>query len=74
MRDVTENGKHLVSAYLEYEAKQKTAEIEQLRKENAVYKQNAEAAARSPVTGTAGGGATDTKPSDPFLEGFNSGW
>lgn len=73
-RAVVENGKSLVSAYLDYEAKQKTAEIEKLRKENAVYKQNAEAAARSPVTGTAGGGDTDTKPTDPFLAGFNSGW
>jgi hypothetical protein len=74
MKEVTLNGKPLVNAYLEYEARQKTAEIEQLRKENNIYKQNAEAAARSPVTGTAGGGATDTKPSDPFMTGFDSGW
>lgn len=67
-------GKPLVAAYLDYEAKQNTAELEKLRKENQIYKQNAEAAARAPVAGTSGGGETDTKPSDPFLEGFNSGW
>lgn len=69
-----EGGKPLVRAYLEYEAKQNTVELEKLRKENQIYKQNAEAAQRSPVKGTSGGGATDQTPSDPFLEGFNSGW
>jgi len=66
------SGKSLLAAYLEYEAKQNTAETERLRKENQILKQNAEAAARAPVAGTTGGGETDTKPSDPFLEGLNS--
>lgn len=66
------NGKSLLHSYLEYEAQQSKAELAKLRKENSVYKQNAAAAARSPVTGVSGGGETDTKPSDPFLQGFNS--
>ena len=73
-RDAVENGKPLVSAYLEYESKQRTAELETLRKELKIYKQNAEAASRSPVKGTSGGGATDTKPTDPFLVGFNENY
>ena len=71
-RDAVENGKPLITAYLDYEAKQNNAELERLRKENQIYKQNAEAAARAPVAGTSGGGATDTKAEDPFLVGFNS--
>ena len=70
--DAVNNGKSLLRAYLEFEAKQKTAETERLRKENKILKQNAEAASRAPVAGTTGGGATDTKAKDPFLEGFNS--
>ena len=65
-------GKSLLHSYLEYEAQQSRAELAKLRKENSVYKQNAAAAARSPVTGVSGGGETDTKPSDPFLQGFSS--
>lgn len=71
-RDAVENGKPLITAYLDYEAKQNNAELERLRKENQIYKQNAEAAARAPVAGTSGGGATDTKAEDPFLVGFNT--
>ena len=70
-RDAVENGKPLVTAYLDYEAKQNQAELEQLRKENKIYKQNAEAAARAPVAGTSGGGSTNQKAEDPFLVGFN---
>ena len=69
-RDAVSNGKPLLRAYLDYEAKQKQAEIEKLRKENQIYKQNAEAASRSPVKGTSGGGTTNTEPSDPFLRGL----
>lgn len=65
-------GKTMKDAYLEYEAKQQTAETERLRKENQILKQNAEAAARAPVAGTAGGGSTNQKAEDPFLVGFNS--
>lgn len=64
--------RRLLLAYMDYEAKQAKAENERLRRENQIYKQNAATAARSPVKGVSGGGATDTKPSDPFLEGFNA--
>ena len=72
-------GKPLIVAYTEYEdaqkAKQAQADARErtaLRRENAILKQNAASAARAPVSGTAGGGATDTKPKDPFLEGFDA--
>ena len=71
-RDAVENGKPLITAYLDYEAKQNNAELERLRKENQIYKQNAEAAARAPVAGTSGGGSTEQKAEDPFIVGFNS--
>ena len=71
-RDAVMNGKPLLRAYLEYEAKNKTAENDTLRKENKILKQNAEAASRAPVTGTSGGGETNTKADDPFLKGFNA--
>ena len=70
-RDAVENGKPLVTAYLDYEARQNNAELERLRKENQIYKQNAEAAARAPVAGTSGGGSTNQKAEDLFLVGFN---
>ena len=71
-RAAVEGDKRLLLAYLDYEAQQAQAENERLRKENEIYKQNAATAARSPVRGVSGGGATDLKPSDPFLDGFNS--
>jgi len=70
VRAATRDGKSLMEAYLEYEGAQNSAETATLRKENKILKQNAEAAARSPVTGVSGGGATDTAPEDPFLKGF----
>ena len=71
-RAAVEGDKRLLLAYLDYEAQQVQAENERLRKENEIYKQNAATAARSPVRGVSDGGATDLKPSDPFLDGFNS--
>lgn len=72
INEATAGGKRLLDAYTDYESRGARKETERLRKENSVLKQNAEAAARAPVKGTAGGGKTDTGPSDPFLAGFNS--
>ena len=66
--------KPLLVAYTEYIVGQQKAEAEALRKENEILKQNAAAAARAPVSGVSGGGATDTKSEDDFLKGFNDGW
>lgn len=63
--------KPLVVAYAEYEARQQKAEVEKLRRENEILKQNAASAAKAPVSATTGGGATDTKPKDDFLSGFD---
>jgi hypothetical protein len=63
-------GKPLMAAYAAYEVKQQKAEADKLRKENNILKQNAASAARAPVSRTSGGGATDTKPKDDFLRGF----
>ena len=68
------NPKHLMVAYAEYELAQQKAEAEKLRKENEVLKQNAAAAARAPVSGVSGGGATNTVPDDDFMKGFGKGW
>lgn len=72
INEATAGGKRLLDAYTDYESRGTRRETERLRKENSVLKQNAEAAARAPVKGTAGGGKTDTSASDPFLAGFNS--
>lgn len=69
-----EGGVRLSTAYLNYEFKQIKAENERLKSTNKIHEQNAASAARAPVTGTNGGGATDTAPEDPFLAGFNSGY
>lgn len=66
------DGKSLLVSYLEYESEQNRAEISRLKKANQVHEQNAASAERAPVTGVTGGGATDTAPSDPFLDAFNS--
>lgn len=65
-------GKPLLAAYAEYEVKQERVEAERLRRENAILKQNAQAAARAPVSGTAGSGDAGAKPEDDFLKGFNA--
>lgn len=73
-QDAVKNGVRLAMAYLNYEARQMKAENERLKSVNKIHEQNAASAARAPVTGTNGGGATDTAPEDPFLIGFNSGY
>ena len=65
-------GKNLLVAYTEYEVQQAKAEAAKFRKENEIHKQNAASAAKAPVKGVSGGGATDTKAKDPFEEGFDS--
>ena len=64
--------KKLVDAVAEYEARQTKAEAVKLRKENQILKQNAASAAKAPVKGVTGGGATDTKAKDDFEMGFDS--
>lgn len=66
------NGTGLRAAYAEYEAKQARAEAEQMRKENEILKQNAAAAAKAPVKGTAAGCGVSNEGKDPFLEGLLS--
>lgn len=68
------DGQNLALAYFAYEANQARATAEQLRQENNTYKQNAATAAKAPVKGVSGGGATNTEPEDPFLKGFDSAW
>lgn len=66
------NGENLLNAYNRYEARQKEAENQKLKKENNILKQNAAAAAKAPVKGVTGGAPTDTEPEDPFIKGFDS--
>lgn len=66
------SGDNLLNAYNRYEARQKEAENQKLKKENNILKQNAAAAAKAPVKGVSGGAPTDTEPEDPFLKGFDS--
>lgn len=72
----TLKGAHFNQAYQSYLDKQQKAEAEKLRKENQILKQNAASAARAPVKGVKGGGATNQKGQSEFdrlfLEGFNS--
>lgn len=64
-------GKPLVTAYSEYEAKQAKAEAQRLRKENRTLHQNQAAAAKAPVRGVSGSGPIESAEDD-FLKGFNS--
>jgi hypothetical protein len=64
-------GKPLVQAYAEYISRKAEADAKTVRQENKILKQNQASAARAPVSGVSGGGKTDTKPTDPFLTGFN---
>jgi hypothetical protein len=73
-RAAVEQGVPLLQAYLDHELREANAEAARLREENRVYRQNAEAARRSPVQGVAGSGGDDTA-GDPFLAGFSgAGW
>lgn len=67
-------GQRLALAYFAHESKMARAEAENSRKENEILRQNAAAAAKAPVKGVSGGGPTNSKAKDPFLEGFDSEW
>ena len=69
-------GVDLVTAYVAYRSQQSEKAAATLKKENEVLKQNAASAAKAPVKGITGGGATNTKPRNDFLDGFDSygGW
>lgn len=74
VQDAVANGKSLLSAYRRWETKQIKSETERLKKENAVLKQNAAAAARAPVRGVRGGAAAQSAQSEferNFLKGFD---
>lgn len=70
------NGVDAVQAYLAWESDNNRKTAASLKKENEVLKQNAASAARAPVTGVTGGGATTGKPISKFeqdlLRGFDS--
>jgi len=65
------NGANLLMAYIAYKEKQTSKAAASLKKENAVLKQNAAAAAKAPVKGVTGGGAAP-KPKSDLLAGFDS--
>ena len=64
-------GVDLLTAYLAYREKQTSKAAASLKKENEVLKQNAASAAKAPVRGVTGGGATNTKPQHKLLDGFD---
>lgn len=66
------NGANLLTAYVAYRAKQTSQAAASLKRENEVLRQNAASAAKAPVKGVTGGGATDTKPKNNLLVGFDS--
>lgn len=70
--DTALKGETLLVAYSKYTQQKTKADNDRLSKENKTLRQNAEAAKRAPVRGTAKGGATGETANDPFLEGFNS--
>jgi hypothetical protein len=70
-------GVPLLSAYLAYRDKESSKTAAALKRENAVLKQNAAAAAKAPVKGVTGGGKSTPEKKDPFAEGFDEaleGW
>ena len=64
-------GANLLTAYVAYREQQTRKAAETLEKENEVLRQNAAAAAKAPVRGITGGGASDTKPRNNLLVGFD---
>ena len=70
-RAAVDEGVPLTEAYRSYAEKETKAELERLREENRVYRQNEEAARRAPVQPVADSGVQE-KAKDPFLAGFES--
>lgn len=68
------DGTNLLTAYLAYKGAQSQKAAASLKRENEVLKHNAASAAKAPVRGVTGGGATNTKPDDPFLKGLAEDW
>lgn len=68
------DGTNLLTAYLAYKGQQSQKAAASLKRENEVLKHNAASAAKAPVRGVTGGGATNTKPDDPFLKGLSEDW
>jgi hypothetical protein len=66
------NGTNLLTAYVAYREKQTSKAAASLKRENEVLKHNAASAAKAPVRGVTGGGATDTKPKNNLIAGFDS--
>lgn len=62
----------LLEAYRAHKAEADAAEMERIRKENQILRQNAASAKRAPVSGVSKGGSTNMRPDDDFLAGFNS--
>ena len=65
-------GTSLITAYVAYREKQTSKAAASLKKENEVLKQNAASAAKAPVRGVTGGGATNTRPKNNLIAGFDS--
>lgn len=66
------HGADLLTAYSAYRVREGQKAAASLKKENEVLKQNAASAAKAPVRGVTGGGATKQKKESDFLKGFNS--
>ena len=64
----------LTAAFAAWTEKQHRQELEALRREYSRRSAGQSAAQRAAVRGVSGGGGADTRPADPFLAGFNSGW
>lgn len=72
IRGFAEGKGTLLELYRQYKANAETAEINRIKKENQILKQNAASAKRAPVVGVSRGGSTNVQPEDAFLSGFNS--
>lgn len=72
--DVAKNHTRLLVAYERYQNKAAQSALKDTQKENAILKQNQEAASKAPVTGVSGKAGVEPKSldDDPFMKGFDS--